>query len=87
MKPTRIKREYYKAYDTPNTLPVQYVGRPTKFGNPFSVSEYGRAEALRLYSEWIKGKDVTELKGKNLACWCKLDEPCHADILLKLANP
>jgi hypothetical protein len=26
------------------------------------------------------------LKGKNLACWCKLDEPCHADFLLRLAN-
>ena len=26
------------------------------------------------------------LKGKNLACWCPLDKPCHADVLLKLAN-
>jgi hypothetical protein len=29
---------------------------------------------------------VLELKGKNLACWCPLDKPCHADILLRLAN-
>ena len=27
-----------------------------------------------------------ELKGKNLACWCKPDQPCHADVLLKIAN-
>ncbi|MDP2131924.1 MAG: DUF4326 domain-containing protein [Erythrobacter sp.] len=27
-----------------------------------------------------------ELSGKNLACWCPLDKPCHADVLLKLAN-
>ncbi len=27
-----------------------------------------------------------ELKGKNLACWCPLDQPCHADILLEIAN-
>jgi hypothetical protein len=27
-----------------------------------------------------------ELRGKNLACWCPLDQPCHADILLELAN-
>ena len=27
-----------------------------------------------------------ELKGYNLACWCPLDEPCHADILLRVAN-
>jgi len=27
-----------------------------------------------------------ELRGKNLACWCRLDQPCHADVLLELAN-
>ena len=27
-----------------------------------------------------------ELQGKNLACWCALDKPCHADVLLELAN-
>lgn len=30
--------------------------------------------------------DPTPLRGKNLACWCRLDEPCHADVLLRLAN-
>lgn len=28
-----------------------------------------------------------ELAGKDLACWCPLDQPCHADVLLELANP
>lgn len=28
-----------------------------------------------------------ELAGKDLACWCRLDRPCHADVLLALANP
>lgn len=47
-------------------------------------------------SKWQKGKVPTvftsvddvrrELRGKNLACWCALDEPCHADVLLELAN-
>lgn len=32
--------------------------------------------------DWIK-----PLKGKNLACWCPLDQPCHADLLLEIANP
>lgn len=27
-----------------------------------------------------------ELAGKDLLCWCRLDEPCHADLLLKIAN-
>ncbi len=26
------------------------------------------------------------LRGKDLACWCPLDRPCHADVLLELAN-
>lgn len=30
--------------------------------------------------------DPGELRGKNLACWCKLGAPCHADVLLELAN-
>lgn len=29
---------------------------------------------------------IDELRGKNLACWCPLDQPCHADVLLELAN-
>lgn len=31
-------------------------------------------------------ESLPDLRGKNLACWCKLGEPCHADILLDLAN-
>jgi hypothetical protein len=30
--------------------------------------------------------DPIDLRGKNLACWCPLDQPCHADVLLDLAN-
>jgi len=30
--------------------------------------------------------EISELEGKNLACWCALDKPCHADVLLELAN-
>ena len=29
---------------------------------------------------------IGELRGRNLACWCRLDQPCHADVLLELAN-
>jgi len=31
-------------------------------------------------------KQLKELRGKNLACWCPLDKPCHADVLLEIAN-
>ena len=49
-------------------------------------------EAIALYREWIIKKiatgerDITELRGKDLVCWCA-PLPCHADILLELANP
>jgi hypothetical protein len=32
------------------------------------------------------GKDIAELAGRDLACWCPLDQPCHADVLLEIAN-
>ena len=34
----------------------------------------------------LKGDDLRELRGKDLACWCPLDKPCHADVLLEIAN-
>lgn len=37
-------------------------------------------------SQMLKEDARKELKGKNLACFCPLDEPCHADVLLKIAN-
>lgn len=45
-------------------------------------------EMFRTYCEryGAPGGPVHDLRGKNLACWCALDEPCHADVLLKLAN-
>lgn len=39
---------------------------------------------------WVhqfKKLNLSELQGKNLACWCPLNQPCHADVLLELANP
>lgn len=30
--------------------------------------------------------DVAELRGHDLACWCPLDQPCHADVLMEVAN-
>jgi len=36
--------------------------------------------------ETIIGRNIHLLRGKTLACWCKLGDPCHADVLLELAN-
>jgi Domain of unknown function (DUF4326) len=67
------------------------VARPSRWSNPFRVEEYGREQALALYERWLLGRpDLIEqlpsLAGRRLACYCPLDEPCHADILARLAN-
>jgi hypothetical protein len=47
-------------------------------------------DVLNWYRKWLrntgKTEDVKELQGKNLACFCPLDQPCHADVLLEIAN-
>ena len=62
------------------------VARPHKWHNPYKVKEYGRERAIALFRQWVADKDVSELRGKNLACYCGLEQACHADVLLELAN-
>ena len=90
MKPKRIQRKRTKGWRMPpNTV---YVGRGSKWGNPFFKNRCGRKTAIIHYRHYIFARiklgnvDIKELKGKNLACWCALDKPCHADILLEIAN-
>lgn len=80
---------------------AMYVGRPTKWGNLFTIEEYGSPLlAIAAFNTWLltsrDGKtllaQIDELRGKDLACWCPLwyndgeRVPCHADVLLELAN-
>ena len=97
--PCRIQRKRSKGWRMPeNTI---YVGRGSKWGNPFRVGHVGvknNRDAVRLFYRIIDRPEhhkffvfTTErirldLRGKNLACWCKDGEPCHADVLLKIAN-
>ena len=75
----RIQRKRTKGWKMPKNC--LYVGRPTKWGNNF--------DTLDEYETWLTNKvyldelDLAELKGKNLCCWCSLDKPCHADILIE----
>lgn len=65
-----------------------YIGRPSKWGNPFVLGRDGnRDEVIRKYEAWIATTDLdpTELRGKDLVCWCA-PLPCHGDVLLRLAN-
>jgi hypothetical protein len=69
------------------------VDRTTPYGNPFKVAPaLSRERAISQFRAYLAERLATEpgflqaLRGKNLACWCKIGESCHADILLKAAN-
>jgi hypothetical protein len=68
-----------------------YIGRPSKWGNPFVIGKDGsRDEVIAKYEAWLMARpdlldDLHELKGKTLACWCS-PAACHGDVLDKLAN-
>lgn len=122
--PRRIQRQRTAGWRMPDR--AFYVGRPSRFGNPFTVA--GAREAgylgtdaellamcVREHRVWLAGTDpvhqdwywngsgrrydritvrahLHELAGLDLACWCPLTRPdgtrhpCHADVLLELAN-
>jgi hypothetical protein len=71
MRPHRIQRKRTKGWCMPpNTI---YVGRPTKWGNPFTAhNSDGIEPALKFACEVAPLLDVSELRGKNLCCWCSL---------------
>jgi len=68
-----------------------YIGRPSKWGNPFEIPQDGNRETvIRKFREWLPKQPelmaaLPELKGKTLGCWCA-PQACHGEILLELAN-
>lgn len=69
-----------------------FIGRPSRWGNPFVIGKHGtREEVIALYRQWlvlhpelyIAAK--TELRGRDLVCLCS-PLACHGDILLEIAN-
>lgn len=127
MPPQRIQRKRAKGWRMPEG--AIYVGRPTKWGNPWTPKGYwdaGYSGSVRVavdacvenFRAWMtctrsswtgdvptgpikapgrpmvyhEPPDVSDLRGKDLACWCPLVDkdgnrvPCHADVLLELAN-
>lgn len=94
--PMRVQRKRTKGWKKPND--AVYVGRGTQWGNPFRInSTRTRQQCVDAYryeiermnggivgfnASWVQQK----LKGKHLMCWCRLDQSCHADVLLELAN-
>jgi len=83
--PSRVQLSRTEGWRLP--LHTKSVARPGHFGNPFpSVEGY-----LAWLTQTVVGRRMLadarrELRGWNLACWCPLDQPCHADVLLRLVN-
>lgn len=109
MMAERIQRKRTKGWQMP--FGTVYVGRPTKWGNPFYPGSghfmgffdenlvpcmYDVREPrvqVKWFRDHLRGRTpewmeefLWPLRGKDLACWCPLDQPCHADVLLELAN-
>ena len=103
----RVQRKRTKGWKMPEN--TKYVGRPTKWGNPFRVEELGAEEAVKRYKECIlnnamcyayiddeieasiqfdrfkwMAENLEQLRGLDLACFCSLYSPCHADVLIEL---
>ena len=93
--PQRIQMRRSKGWRKP--AGVIYVGRPTCWGNPYRVGRDGsaiecvekferlcalkRKQTPGAFREWI-----APLRSHDLACWCPVGAPCHADVLLEMAN-
>ena len=68
-----------------------YIGRPSKWGNPFAVGKHGqRGDCIGLYERWLRENAalfaaLDELRGLVLGCWCA-PRACHGELLVRLAN-
>ena len=90
--PKRIQRKRTAGWKMPEG--AVYVGRPSKWGNPYRPHECstGAKGAVDCFRILVESEEETiaeiqaELRGKDLACFCALDKPCHADVLLEIAN-
>lgn len=91
-EPKRIKRSRAKGWRKPDGSVI--VDRTSRYGNPYKVGRdvASNAEAVEMYRRYLDTRpDLTEqiganLRGRDLVCFCDLTAPCHADVLLELAN-
>jgi len=92
MSPGRVKQSRTSGWRKPPGAVSEVRG--TRWGNPFKVGVDAatNAKAVVLFRAYlVRHPELVdaarqELRGKVLMCWCKLDEPCHADVWLEIAN-
>jgi hypothetical protein len=98
--PARIQRKRAKGWRKPIADAV-WVGcvnddNPGEWGNPYNKFRKTMTAEERValfHRDLLNGSlrftvdDVRrKLKGKDLMCWCKPGDPCHGDVLLRIAN-
>ena len=91
LKPQRIQLRRVNGWQMPpHTVKVT---RPGKWGNPFKVGSGETTHfAVSCFRDYCRDNPdfvatvKRELAGKNLACFCPLNQECHADVLLEIAN-
>jgi hypothetical protein len=100
--PVRVQLQRRRGWRMPpNTVKVDRStqwGNPLRVGPGYSAAQAVADYRLWLAGKFIVHSDGLDrnaplpgairasLRGKNLACWCPLGQPCHADVLLALAN-
>ena len=97
-KPKRIKLQRSKGWRMPPN--AKKVDRSTRWGNPYKVGETDpntghpmtAADSVEAFEGYATDRSYWDrawlepLRGKDLACWCRPGDVCHADVLLSLAN-
>jgi len=98
MKPQRIQLSRKRGFNLQkfsrklNGLPAVNCARPSRWGNPFCVALSNGIDAETAVHLFERANNPPharireDLRGKNLACWCAVGQPCHCDVLLELAN-
>lgn len=89
-RPSKWGNPFHTHHDVPGGYPmapeIAVASYRRMLIHEGGVMANGDAHSRRL-GPIITTEDVkVALKGKNLACWCSLDQPCHADVLLQVAN-
>lgn len=95
MPPNTLCVDRSTRWGNPFRVGATYHAATFKGGDPWSFPLIrDAAHSVELYRLALGEEDRANfvasikkyLRGKNLACWCSLDQPCHADVLLKVAN-
>jgi hypothetical protein len=92
--PIRVQQRRLRGWRMPPNS--KSVTRSSKWGNRVITVEHAGSHeaAVAAYRQWayasaqaaFRERARCELRGKNLACFCPPDKPCHADVLLEIAN-